>query len=375
MTCLYIGERMSQNLHNTPFTECHRRVGAKLVAFAGYEMPVSFSGGLAEHNHVRGGGVGLFDVSHMGQITLSGGNPSRDFERLVPSNIQDLPINHAKYTVIMNSDGGMIDDCIVTKNPDGSLFLVVNGSRKHDVLDHLNTELKNTNITYHENYGLLALQGAGAVSLLSSNVPRVHELKFMQSGQFQIEGFNIRISRTGYTGEDGFEISVSNKNALEFYNFLMKHEAIQPIGLGARDTLRLEAGLCLYGNDIDRNTSPVEASLNWIIDKERTASLGYIGADIIKQQLEGGVSRKRVGLLPQTKAPIRAGVELFDSSDNKIGIVTSGTFSPTLERPIAMGYVTPEFSKLNTEIFAELRGKKIPVIVAKLPFVKHGYVK
>jgi aminomethyltransferase len=366
---------MSQNLQNTPFTECHRIAGAKLVAFAGYEMPVSFAGGLAEHNHVRGGGVGLFDVSHMGQITLSGGNPSRDFERLVPSNIQDLPMNHAKYTVLMNSDGGMIDDCIVTKNPDGSLFLVVNGSRKHDVLEHLTTELKNTDVTYHENYGLLALQGAGAVSLLSSNVPRVHELKFMQSGQFQIEGFDVRISRTGYTGEDGFEISVSNKNALAFYNFLMKYKTIQPIGLGARDTLRLEAGLCLYGNDIDRNTSPVEANLNWIIDKERTENLGYIGANIIKEQLENGVSRKRVGLLPQTKAPIRAGVELFDSSDNKIGIVTSGTFSPTLERPIAMSYVTPEFSKLNTEIFAELRGKKIPVLVAKLPFVKHGYVK
>lgn len=366
---------MSQNLHNTPFTECHRTAGAKLVAFAGYEMPVSFAGGIVEHNHVRNGGAGLFDVSHMGQITLSGGNPARDFERLVPSNIQDLSINHAKYTCFMNHDGGMIDDCIVTKNADGSLFLVVNGSRKHDVLEHLNTELKNTDITYHADYGLLALQGAGAVSILASNVPRVHELKFMQSGHFQIEGFDVRISRTGYTGEDGFEISVSSKNALEFYNFLMRYEAIQSIGLGARDTLRLEAGLCLYGNDIDRNTSPVEASLNWIIDKERTENLGYIGADIIKKQLASGVIRKRVGLLPQTKAPIRAGVELFDSSDTKIGIVTSGTFSPTLERPIAMGYIKPEFSKINTEIFAELRGKKIPVLVSKLPFVKHGYVK
>lgn len=366
---------MLDTLQKTPFTECHRTAGAKLVAFAGYEMPVSFAGGLTEHHYVRNGGVGLFDVSHMGQITLSDGNPARDFERLVPSNIQDLQINHAKYTCIMNADGGMIDDCIVTKNPDGSLFLVVNGSRKHDVLEHLATELKNTDITYHDDYGLLALQGAGAVSILSSNVPRVNDLKFMQSGQFQIEGFNVRISRTGYTGEDGFEISIPNKNALAFYDFLMKYEPIQSIGLGARDTLRLEAGLCLYGNDIDMTTSPVEANLNWIIDKERTENLGYIGANIIKQQLENGVFRKRVGLLPQTKAPIRAGVELFDSSDNEIGIVTSGTFSPTLERPIAFAYVKPEFSKLNTEIFAELRGKKVPVLVSKLPFVKHGYVK
>jgi aminomethyltransferase len=366
---------MTQTLNTTAFTDFHHTLGAKFVPFAGYQMPVSFAGGIGEHNHVRGTGIGLFDVSHMGQITLLGDNVIADFERLVPSNITDLPINHAKYTCLMNADGGMIDDCIVTKNPDNSLFLVINGSRKHDVITHLTAELKNTTITYHADYGLLALQGKQAICVLSNIAPDVHKLKFMQSGQFTINDFDVRISRTGYTGEDGFEISVLPHNAHALYHLITQNPNVHSIGLGARDTLRLEAGLCLYGNDIDMTTSPVEASLNWIIDKDRTQNLGYIGADSVKNHLENGVNRKRVGLLPQTKAPIRAGVELFDTADNKIGVVTSGTFSPTLENPIAMGYIKPEFSKIGTEIFAELRGKKIPVTIAKMPFVKHGYVK
>lgn len=366
---------MSENLKQTIFTEFHRQAGAKFVPFAGYEMPVSFIGGIAEHHHVRNSGAGLFDVSHMGQMTLSGDNIIGEFERLTPSNIQSLAVNHAKYTVLMNPQGGIIDDCIVTKNPDGSLFLVVNGSRKEIVLEHLKAEIGHLNINYHQDYGLLALQGAGAVSVLSNIVPSVGTLKFMQSDYFQIEGFDVRISRCGYTGADGFEISVFPKNATRLYELLTGYDAVKSIGLGARDTLRLEAGLCLYGQDIDMTTSPVEANLNWIIDKQATEKLAYIGSDTIKNQLNNGITRIRVGLLPQTKAPIRQGVELFDSNDNKIGIVTSGTFSPTLECPIAFAYIKPEFSKIGTEIFAELRGKKTPVTVAKLPFVKLGYVK
>lgn len=366
---------MTDTLQKTLFTQFHHELGAKFVPFAGYQMPVSFAGGIAEHNHVRNGGVGLFDVSHMGQITLSGANVIDEFERLIPTNIQNLSIHHAKYTVIMNKDGGIIDDCIVTKNPDNSLFLVVNGARKADVLEHLQTELKNVTINHHADYGLLALQGQQAATVLSDYIPQITQLKFMQMGQFQITDFTVRISRTGYTGEDGFEISVAPDNAHKLYDLITKNTIVHSIGLGARDTLRLEAGLCLYGNDIDMTTSPLEANLGWIIDKDRTQSGTYIGADIIKAQLEAGVIRKRVGLLPQTKAPIRAGVELFDDKDNKIGVVTSGTFSPTLEKPIAMGYIDPCFSGTDTQIFAELRGKKIPVLIAKMPFVKHKYVK
>jgi aminomethyltransferase len=311
----------------------------------------------------------------MGQITLSGDNIISDFERLVPSNIQSLSINHAKYTVLMNATGGIIDDCIVTRNDDNSLFLVVNGSRKHDVLQHLKIELKNSQIIYHADYGLLALQGKEAIQVLLPLVSGINDLRFMQSGIFKIHDFRVRISRTGYTGEDGFEIAVSIDNARTLYSLITKHKNVQSVGLGARDTLRLEAGLCLYGNDIDVTTSPVEANLNWIIDKQRTENAAYIGADIIKLQLAHGINRKRVGLIPQVKAPIRSGIELFDSKDNKIGVVTSGTFSPTLERPIAMGYVKPEFSNIDTEIFAELRGKKVPVKISKMPFVRNNYVK
>ncbi|MFT6212320.1 MAG: aminomethyltransferase [Alphaproteobacteria bacterium] len=367
---------MSDTLKNTFFTHFHQLAGAKFVPFAGYKMPVSFAGGIAEHNHVRiAGNAGLFDVSHMGQITLSGDNAMSEFARLVPSNIETLPHNHAKYTVLMNDGGGIIDDCIVTKNPDNTLFIVVNGARKEAVLQHLQTELKTTIITHHTDCGLLALQGQGAAAVLGQYCADIHQLKFMQSGFFKIDGMMLRISRCGYTGEDGFEISVTEQDAEKIYILLTQHNSVQSIGLGARDTLRLEAGLCLYGQDIDMDISPIQAGLNWIISKERTKDNAFIGADILQKQFENGIVKQRVGLLPQTKAPMRQGVELFNELDEKIGYITSGTFSPTLQRPIAMGYVLPEYTAIDTQIFAELRGKKVPVLIAKMPFVPHHYMK
>jgi aminomethyltransferase len=365
----------SEVLHHTFFTKFHKAAGAKFVPFAGYEMPVSFIGGIQEHDFVRNQSVGLFDVSHMGQLTIVGDNAITEFEALVPSDIQSLKLNCAKYTVLMNENGGIIDDCIVTRASECRLFIVFNGSRKHIVYEHLVASLPTANVIQHNDFGLLALQGKEAVNILRIYVPDIDSLKFMHSDFFQLAGIRIRISRCGYTGEDGFELSVPEHSALQIYMLLMQHADVHAIGLGARDTLRLEAGLCLYGQDIDMTTTPIEAGLSWVICKKRTKNHAYIGSKILQNQFDTGAIRHRVGLLPQTKAPVRQGVELFNAHNDKIGMVTSGTFSPTLKTPIAMGYLQSEYTPIGTQIFAELRGKKIPVIVAKLPFVKHGYVK
>lgn len=369
---------MSDHLKQTLFTQFHQNLGAKFTAFAGYQMPVSFSGALSEHLYVRSqNGVGLFDVSHMGQITLEGDDVSKAFEKLVPSNIQSLKDHHAKYTVLMNDQGGIIDDCIVTKNPDGSLFLVVNGSRKQDVLTHLQNALPSTIlIRYHVDFGLLALQGSGAVDILSELNPDIAGLKFMQSGIFDLsKNLLVRVTRCGYTGADGFEISILPIDAEAVYGLLTQSDKIQSCGLASRDTLRLEAGLCLYGQDIDMQTSPLEADLSWLVSKQRTQDHNYIGSQIIQSQFDQGIKHKRVGLLPQTKAPMRQGIELFNNKEEKIGYITSGTYSPSLERPIAMGYVKPEYAQADTEIFALLRGKMVAVHITQLPFIPYGYVR
>jgi len=368
-------EILKETLKETFFTAYHLKAGARFVPFAGYNLPVSFLGGIAEHNHVRGGGAGLFDVSHMGQISISGPQAIAEFDHLVPSNIHDMAHNQAKYSVLMNAQGGIIDDCIITKNSDNSLFIVVNGSRKKIVLAHLNEMLQTAQITHHIDFGLLALQGAQAIDILKKYDTNIAQLSFMQSNFFILNSMKMRISRCGYTGEDGFEISVSKHHADAVYQLLTSSEAVQSIGLGARDTLRLEAGLSLYGQDITEETSPIEADLSWLISKRKTENKSYLGADIIAHQRKHGTSKIRVGLLPQTKAPMRQGVKLFNQQDQEIGVITSGTFSPTLQRPIAMGYVDPAYSQVKTEIFAELRGKKIAVHIEKLPFIMHKYCK
>ena len=347
------------------------------VPFAGYEMPVSFEGGIAEHNHVRGPRLaGLFDVSHMGQITLSGANVIQAFEKLVPSNVASLVAGKCKYSVFMNKTGGIIDDLIFSKNFDESLSLVVNGSRKHIVLEHLQQNLpEDIAVTYHNDKAPMALQGNAAISILSSFTPKISELKFMEFQHFSIEGYNVTLSRTGYTGEDGFEISCSNKAAETLYKMLLADKRVHPIGLGARDTLRLEAGLCLYGQDLNEEITPLEADLSWIISKKKTEDNLYIGAEKIKAQKENGTAQIRVGLKPSGRAPMRSGTELFDQDQNKIGVITSGGFSPSLGHPISMGYVNPSFKEDGTEIFGLLRGKYVPVTVTKLPFVAHKYIR
>lgn len=366
---------MTDIIKSTPFHAFHKNSNARIVDFAGYHLPVSFAGGIREHQHVRDGNAGLFDVSHMGQITLSHPDILKYFDPLTPSNIMDMTQGAAKYSVLTQENGGIIDDLIITKISDQSLFIVVNGSRKYTVLEHLQKHLPPSSITHHDDYGLLALQGQKSVAILNAHVPDIHHLGFMQAQKFDFKGHIVQIARCGYTGEDGFEIYIPPSATQTIYETLFQHQDVQPIGLGARDTLRLEAGLCLYGQDIDVNTSPIEANLGWLVSKNKTKAQNYIGANIIQQQLQDGVSKKRVGLLPKTKAPMRQHVKLFNAQDVEIGYITSGTFSPTLQRPIAMGYVMPEYSQVGKEIFAELRGKKIPVEIAQLPFIAHKYYR
>ena len=365
-----------ENLKTTPFTAFHRTMNARMTSFAGYDMPVSFEGGLAEHHHVRNNGVGLFDVSHMGQIYFSGTDVIEALEKLLPTDIHALPSQKCKYSLVLNDAGGITDDIILSKDKDGNISAVVNGSRKYIVLDHFKKYLpENVTVTLDEHRALLALQGKNAVHLLSQYCPALAQLKFMEFGHFILEGIPLVISRSGYTGEDGVEISVTSAFAGRLYEFLIGHKEIKPIGLGARDTLRLEAGLCLYGNDLNETITPIEAGLQWAISKKQTGNLVYKGSEIIKKQLEQGTNKIRVGLRPEGKAPIREGVLLFDADDNEIGFVSSGGFSPSLNIPIAMGYVHTDFSQNETMIFAALRGKKIPVLVSSLPFVPHHYVK
>lgn len=366
-----------QLLKQTALTACHRELKARIVPFAGYEMPVSFEGGIAEHNHVRCPNMaGLFDVSHMGQITLSGVNVIESFEKLIPSSVASLQAGKSKYSVLLNNKGGIIDDLIFSKNFDGSLLLVVNGSRKYDVLEHLKNMLPDTiTITHHEDKALMALQGGGALSVLSAFHPDIAALKFMEFNHFMIEGCEVTISRTGYTGEDGFEISCQNISAEKLYKLFLDHKSVKPIGLGARDTLRLEAGLPLYGQDLDLNITPLDAGLSWIVSKQKTQDKSYIGAQKILEQKESGIEKIRVGLKPSGRAPMRAGTILFDLDHNEIGMITSGGFSPTLSQPISMGMIIPKFQKPDTEIFGLLRGKYVPVTLSALPFVPHKYVR
>lgn len=365
-----------QNLKQTPFTHFHKKDGAKMVGFAGYEMPISFEGVLAEHNYVRENGVGLFDVSHMGQITFKGSFVSKELSKILPCDIEKIQVGHCKYSVLLNENGGIIDDLILSKNDDGSVSVVVNGSRKYVVLEWLKIQLPQTiEIIHHENKALLALQGSNAVKVLMAHNFEIANLKFMQFQKFMLDGYEVTISRSGYTGEDGFEISIDSKNADGLYKLLLKDDIVKSIGLGARDSLRLEAGLCLYGQDLDEEISPIEADLSWCISKPMTAEKNYIGSNVIAEQLENGVSRIRVGLLPEGKAPIRQGVEIFNESNEKIGAVTSGGFSPTLNAPIAMGYVDVNYKEIGTVVYAFLRGKYLPMKIAKLPFVVHNYVR
>ncbi len=371
---------MTQDLQKTPLHALHIEAGAKMVPFAGYDMPVQYKLGVKkEHLHTRDA-AGLFDVSHMGQLRLHGEGAAAFLESLVPVDIIDLPQGNQRYAFFTNEQGGIMDDLMVANLGD-HLFVVVNAACKEQDINHLKAHLpEGVELEVIEDRALLALQVPKAVEVLKRFNAEVADMLFMDVKTLDILGVECIVSRSGYTGEDGYEISVPSSHAEELARKLTDEAEVEWIGLGARDSLRLECGLCLYGHDLDTTTTPVEASLLWGIQKVRRIGGeregGFPGADIILNQIESkDVTRKRVGLVGQTKAPVREGAELFDAEDNKVGVVTSGTAGPNAGKPVSMAYVRADLAVIGTELFADVRGKKLPMTVEKMPFVPQRYYR
>ena len=367
---------MGEDLNKTPFYDMHLKNGAKMVPFAGYDMPVQYPlGVMKEHQHTRTK-AGLFDVSHMGQVILRGADytsTARALERLIPMDVQGLAEGRQRYGFFTNDAGGILDDLMFANRGD-HIFMVVNAACKTADVAHLRAHLEpEIHVKEIINRALLALQGPMAEAVLAEHYPPIIDMKFMDVDTIPIAGAECWVSRSGYTGEDGFEISIPHAAAETVAAALADHADVEWIGLGARDSLRLEAGLCLYGHDIDTGTTPVEAGLTWAIQQSRraggSATGGFPGDSIILDQMSQGVSRKRVGLTPQTRAPMREGVVLYASEDSstQIGTVTSGGFGPTVEAPVAMGYVATEMAVTGTVLFGEVRGKRLPIAVSPLP--------
>ena len=354
-----------------PLDAWHRARGARMVTFAGYVMPIQYDGIMAEHLWTRES-AGLFDVSHMGQLILSGEGVDAALETLVPGDIAALAEGKQRYSLLLAEDGGILDDLMITRAPMG-LYVVVNGAVKWDDIAHLREHLPDEITIFHmEDRALLALQGPKAVDALKRIVPGVDKLFFMEAGSFFWGLEPLWISRSGYTGEDGFEISIPAEHVAEFAELLCKEPEVKPIGLGARDSLRLEAGLPLYGHDLDPATDPIEGDLSFAVSKRRRAEGGFPGSDRILKALANGAARKRVGLSVEGKMPVREGALLYAGAD-VVGEVTSGGFAPTVNAPIAMGFVAAAHSMPGTNLEAEVRGKRVPVTVTTLPFVPHHY--
>ncbi|MEN4948582.1 glycine cleavage system aminomethyltransferase GcvT [Pseudomonas proteolytica] len=371
----------TETLLKTPLHALHLELGARMVPFAGYDMPVQYPlGVMKEHLHTREQ-AGLFDVSHMGQIRLTGANAAKALETLVPVDIIDLPVGMQRYAMFTNDQGGILDDLMVANLGNDELFLVVNAACKDQDLAHLRQHIgEHCQIEpLFEERALLALQGPAAVKVLARLAPEVTKMTFMQFAPLRLLGVECYVSRSGYTGEDGFEISVPAANAESLARSLLAETEVAAIGLGARDSLRLEAGLCLYGHDMNSETTPIEASLLWAISKVRRAdgarAGGFPGADRIFTQQQTGISRKRVGLLPQERTPVREGAEIVDDHGTVIGTVCSGGFGPSLGGPLAMGYLDTAFTALDSEVSALVRGKKVLLRVSKMPFVPQRYYR
>jgi len=354
-------------LRTVPLDALHRELGARMVPFAGYAMPVQYPAGvLAEHTHTRAK-AGLFDVSHMGQVRLTGADPAAALERLVPGAIRALKPGRQRYTLFTNDAGGILDDLMVA-NAGDHLFAVLNAARKEADVDHLRTHLPEVEVTVLEDHALLALQGPAAAGVLAALAPEVADMRFMDARAVELMGAPCFVTRSGYTGEDGYEISVPAEAAERLARTLLEHEDVAPAGLGARDSLRLEAGLCLYGSDITESTSPIEADLAWTIGKTRREAGDFPGARTILEQLRGGPPSRRVGLRPEGRAPARAGTEVIDADGTAVGMVTSGGYGPTVGGPVAMGYVPPWLAKPGTRVALRVRGKDLPAQVVALPF-------
>ena len=373
-----------KDLKKTNLFDFHEKKGAKFVPFAGYSMPVQYkSGVISEHLHTRSK-AGFFDVSHMGQIKIWPKNNEKEkliqaLEKLMPCDLYNLKENRQTYSLLTNSNGGVIDDLMIA-NKVSYFQLVVNASQKKTDYQHLKNNIsQDFDIELEENKSLLAIQGPQSENILSDINSNVKNMKFMDSIDISLAGIDCSISRSGYTGEDGFEISVHNKNVLQLVEILFKKSELLPIGLGARDSLRLEAGLCLYGNDLTSDITPIEANLNWVIHKRRreqdSSNVKFLGNTKILNQLEKGPSYLRIGLLPIEKAPMRREsiIYLDEGGETEIGIVTSGGYSPTLNKPISMGRIKSEYLEGLEKVFVKIRNKILPATITKLPFIKTKY--
>lgn len=371
------GQHSNVALRKTPLFGLHEELGARMVPFAGYLMPVQYPHGIiAEHNHTRSA-ASFFDVSHMGQVAIRGKSPAEAIERMVPGDIRSLPAGRVRYTQLTNDTGGIIDDLMVT-NVGDYLFLVVNASRRDVDLACLRRGLDG----YEDGYeieeldrALFALQGPQASRVIARFAPGAEDLPFMAAAPFVVDGIPLAVTRCGYTGEDGFEITVPAASAESLARAFLAEQEVKPAGLGARDTLRLEAGLCLYGNDIDETTTPIEAGLAWSIGRRRREEGGFPGAKKILAQLSAGPLRKFVGILPEGRVAARAPAEIQTEAGNIIGKVTSGGFGATIGGPVAMGYVESAYAAPGTSIAVIVRDKPIAARIAALPFVPHNYHK
>jgi aminomethyltransferase len=370
-------------LLTTPLNALHIELGARMVPFAGYSMPVQYPAGLmAEHHHTRTA-AGLFDVSHMGQLSLSGPEAAATLESLIPVDVMGLGVHKQRYGLLLNDEGGIIDDLMFVNRDvsnGGDLFVIVNGACKHGDLAHIQQRIgSRCTLAPQFDRALLALQGPQAVNALQRLLPGVEKLVFMTGAAFAVDGADLYVTRSGYTGEDGFEISLPAHAAEAFARRLLAQPEVKPVGLGARNSLRLEAGLCLYGNDIDTTTTPVEAGLNWALQKVRRTggarAGGFPGAAKILAQLDGTAppQRLRVGLVGLERVPVREHVALHNEQGQMVGEVTSGLLAPTADKPIALAYVQAEYSALGTPLNAMVRGKAVPMSVSPLPFVPNRY--
>ncbi len=371
---------MTQNLKITPLNALHKSLGGKMVEFAGYEMPVQFPlGVLKEHLHTREK-AGLFDVSHMGQAVIVGADhesAARALETVAPGEIQKLGVGRQRLTVLLNDDGGILDDLMVSRPvADGRLNIVVNGACKEADYAYLDERLpENAKLERFDSRGLLALQGPKASEVLAKHAPAAADLKFMSFAELQIGDITAVVTRGGYTGEDGFEISTWQEDTEKLARLLLDDPDVEPIGLGARDSLRLEAGMCLYGHDLTPEISPVEGNIAFTIGKRRRSEGDFAGAKRILRELADGPSRLRVGILPQGRAPAREGAEIQSTDGKIIGAVTSGGFGPSVGAPVAMGYVDIDYAQTGTDVQLMVRGKALPAQIADMPFAPHHYYR
>lgn len=369
-------------LLTTPLNTLHLELGARMVPFAGYSMPVQYPAGLmAEHLHTRQA-AGLFDVSHMGQLRLVGPDAAAAFETLVPVDVVGLPVGKQRYGLLLTDEGTIIDDLMFFNQGNDTLFVIVNGACKVEDIAHIQARIgQRCEVIPMPDHALLALQGPQAVTALARLAPGIEKLVFMTGGSYTIAGCDCFVTRSGYTGEDGFEISVPAAQADTLARALLAQPEVKPIGLGARNSLRLEAGLCLYGNDIDTTTTPPEAALNWAIQKVRRTggarAGGFPGADKVLAQIDNPASlpRKRVGLVALERVPVREHTPLQSTDGQAIGEVTSGLLGPTVNEPVAMGYVTPAFAAIGTRVNAIVRDKAVPMEVRAMPFVPANYFR